>query len=54
MAGRRGGAELWLSTLNGGGSIIFTNMLNKHYYNRYAWRVRVFGRSVISYPYPYP
>ena len=44
---------LWLSMLSGGGSIIFTNMLNKHYYNGYAWWVRVFGGSVISYLYPY-
>ena len=56
MAGHCGGAasESWLSTLSGGGSVIFTNMLNKHYYNRYAWWVRVFGGLVISYLYPYP
>ena len=53
MVGRRGGAESWLSTLSGGGSVIFTNMLNKHYYNGYARQVQVFGGSVISYLYPY-
>ena len=54
MAGCQGGAGSWLSMLSGGGSVIFTNMLNKHYYNGYAWWVWVFGGSVISYLYPYP